>query len=113
MTSQGLVQQVAIVTGAGRGIGRAAAQALAAEGAAVVLASRTRRELADVAATIREAGGRALAIPADVASADSVDALVEQTVADLGRVDLLVTAAGWLVSLAMFSRFRGRVAYWV
>ncbi len=94
MTSQGLVQQVAIVTGAGRGIGRAAAQALAAEGAAVVLAARTRRELADVAATIREAGGRALAIPADVASADSVDALVEQTVADLGRLDLLVTAAG-------------------
>ena len=94
MTSQGLVQQVAIVTGAGRGIGRAVAQALAAEGAAVVLASRTRRELADVAAAIREAGGRALAIPADVASADSVEALVEQTVADLGRVDLLVTAAG-------------------
>lgn len=94
MTPGALVQQVAIVTGAGRGIGRAVAHALAAEGAAVVLASRTRRELADVAAAIREAGGRALAIPADVASADSVDALVEQTVAELGRVDLLVTAAG-------------------
>jgi NADP-dependent 3-hydroxy acid dehydrogenase YdfG len=94
VTPRALVQQVAIVTGAGRGIGRAVAHALAAEGAAVVLASRTRRELADVAAAIREAGGRALAIPADVASADSVDALVEQTVAELGRVDLLVTAAG-------------------
>lgn len=94
MTPRALVQQVAIVTGAGRGIGRAVAHALAAEGAAVVLASRTRRQLAEVAAAIRETGGRALAIPVDVASADSVDALVEQTVAELGRVDLLVTAAG-------------------
>ncbi len=94
MTARPLAEQVAIVTGAGRGIGRAVAQALAAEGAAVVLASRTRRELADVATALREAGGRALAIPADVASADSVDTLVEQTVAELGRIDLLVTAAG-------------------
>jgi NADP-dependent 3-hydroxy acid dehydrogenase YdfG len=94
MTAPPLSQQVAIVTGGGRGIGRAVAQALAAEGAAVVVVSRTRRELADVAAAIREAGGRALAIPADVTSADSADALVEQTVAEFGRVDLLVTAAG-------------------
>jgi NADP-dependent 3-hydroxy acid dehydrogenase YdfG len=85
---------VAIVTGAGRGIGRAVARALADEGASVVLASRTRRELAELAATIRESGGRALAFPTDVASADSVDALVEQSVAELGRVDVLVTAAG-------------------
>jgi NADP-dependent 3-hydroxy acid dehydrogenase YdfG len=89
-----LAQHVAIVTGAGRGIGRAVARALADEGASVVLASRTRRELADVAATIRERGGRALAIPTDVASSEAVDALVEQSVAELGRVDLLVTAAG-------------------
>jgi len=86
--------QTAIVTGAGRGIGAAAARALAEAGAAVALAARTRRELADVAAGIRASGGRALAVPTDVTSAEAVDALVEQTVAELGRVDLLVTAAG-------------------
>jgi NADP-dependent 3-hydroxy acid dehydrogenase YdfG len=94
MSPGALAQQVAIVTGAGRGIGRAVARALADEGASVVLASRTRRELADVAAAIRERGGRALAIPTDVASSEAVDALVEQSVAELGRVDLLVAAAG-------------------
>jgi NADP-dependent 3-hydroxy acid dehydrogenase YdfG len=86
--------QTAIVTGAGRGIGRAVGLALAGAGAAVALAARTRRELADVAAEVRERGGRALAVPTDVTSAEAVDVLVEQTVAELGRVDLLVTAAG-------------------
>lgn len=94
MTSERLDGQTAIVTGAGRGIGRGVALALAAEGAAVVLASRTRRELADVAAAVRDRGGRALAVPTDVTSPEAVDALVEQTVAELGRVDVLVTAAG-------------------
>jgi NADP-dependent 3-hydroxy acid dehydrogenase YdfG len=94
MTSERLDGQTAIVTGAGRGIGRGVTLALAAEGAAVVLAARTRRELADVAAAVRERGGRALAVPTDVTSPEAVDALVEQTVAELGRVDVLVTAAG-------------------
>jgi len=94
MTSERLDGQTAIVTGAGRGIGRGVALALAAEGAAVVLAARTRRELADVAAAVRERGGRALAVPTDVTSPEAVDGLVEQTVAELGRVDVLVTAAG-------------------
>lgn len=89
-----LASQVAVVTGAGRGIGRAVARAFGQEGASVVLAARTRRELAEVASEIRTAGGRALAVPTDVTSAQSVDALVEQTVAELGRLDVLVTAAG-------------------
>ena len=94
MTGETLDTQIAIVTGAGRGIGRAVAQALAAAGAAVVLAARSRRDLAEVAADVRARGRRALAVPTDVTSAEAIDALVEQTVAELGRVDLLVTAAG-------------------
>jgi len=85
--------QVALVTGAGRGIGRAIALALAAQGAAVALAARTRQQLAEVAAEIRERGGRALAVPTDVTQNAAVEAAVEQTVAEFGRLDVLVTAA--------------------
>jgi NADP-dependent 3-hydroxy acid dehydrogenase YdfG len=86
--------QVAIVTGAGRGIGHAVATALAREGAAVVLAARTRQQLAATAAAIRESGGAALAIPTDVTQDAAVEAMVEQAIAELGRIDILVTAAG-------------------
>jgi NADP-dependent 3-hydroxy acid dehydrogenase YdfG len=86
--------QVAIVTGAGRGIGNAVAMTLAREGATVVLVARTRAQLAATAAAIREGGGSALAIPADVANDGAVEAMVEQAYAELGRVDTLVTAAG-------------------
>lgn len=96
MTAVGraLEGQVAIVTGAGRGIGRAVAEALAREGAGVVLAARSRQQLAEAAAAIRSGGGRALAIPTDVTQDAAVEALAEQAVAEFGRVDVLVTAAG-------------------
>ena len=95
MSGQGALQgQVAIVTGAGRGIGHAVAAALAREGAAVVLAARTRQQLAQTAAAIRESGGTALAIPTDVTQDAAVEAMVEQAIAELGRLDILVTAAG-------------------
>ena len=86
--------KAALVTGAGRGIGRGIALALAREGAAVALAARTRADLASVAAEIKDAGGRALAVPVDVTQDTAVDALVEQVAAELGRIDVLVTAAG-------------------
>jgi NADP-dependent 3-hydroxy acid dehydrogenase YdfG len=92
--SGALASQVAIVTGAGRGIGRAVARALAAESAAVVLAARTRAELARTASDIRDAGGRALALPTDVTSEREVVGLVEETLGTFERVDILVNAAG-------------------
>ena len=86
----GLAGQVAIVTGAGRGIGRAVAEALGAEGAAVVLASRTAAELDAVAKPL----ARALVVPTDVTDDAAVERLVQRTVDAFGRLDLLVTAAG-------------------
>jgi NADP-dependent 3-hydroxy acid dehydrogenase YdfG len=92
--SRWLDGKVALVTGAGRGIGRAIALAFAEEGAAVALVARSRADLAGVAAAIRERDGRALALPTDVTQDGAVEAVVEQTLTDLGRIDVLVTSAG-------------------
>jgi NAD(P)-dependent dehydrogenase (short-subunit alcohol dehydrogenase family) len=89
-----LAGQVAVVTGAGRGIGRAIAGALAREGAAVVLAARSGPELDGVAREIEQAGGRALAVPTDVRQEASVEALVRRALAEWRQVDVLVNAAG-------------------
>jgi NAD(P)-dependent dehydrogenase (short-subunit alcohol dehydrogenase family) len=89
-----LAGQVALVTGAGRGIGRAVASALAREGAAVGLAARSATELEAVAREIEQAGGRALAMPADVRHESSVEALARRALGEWGHVDVLVNAAG-------------------
>ncbi len=86
--------QVAIVTGAGRGIGRAVALAFSREGARIALAARTVPELNEVAAFIRSHNALAVAVPTDVCQEPSVAALVGTTLAEWGRVDILVTAAG-------------------
>jgi len=89
-----LAGQVAVVTGAGRGIGRAVAATFAREGAFVVLAARSAREIAAVQRDIEAAGGRALAVATDVRQEPAVAALVTRALAEGGRIDCLVTAAG-------------------
>ena len=84
----------AVVTGAGRGIGRAVAWALAAEGAAVTLAARTESEVAAEAEAIRAAGGRAAAFRTDVAVESDVRALFGAAIREFGGVDVLVHCAG-------------------
>jgi NAD(P)-dependent dehydrogenase (short-subunit alcohol dehydrogenase family) len=89
-----LRDQVGLVTGAGRGIGREIALALAGEGMAVGLLGRDRRTLDGVLREVAAAGGRALAVPADVTRRDQVRAAVGTVERDLGPVDLVVSNAG-------------------
>ena len=89
-----LTGQVGIVTGAGRGIGRAIALALARAGADVAVAARTVTELETAAEEIRALGRRAVVAPTDVTDEQAVRALVRTTVAELGRLDMLVNNAG-------------------
>jgi 7-alpha-hydroxysteroid dehydrogenase len=86
--------RVAVVTGAGKGIGRGAALALAEAGAHVVVSARTPADLESAAAEIRALGRRALAVPCDATRADQLDALAARTLEEFGRVDVLVNNAG-------------------
>ncbi|PSR18480.1 3-oxoacyl-[acyl-carrier-protein] reductase [filamentous cyanobacterium CCP3] len=93
--SPSLEGQVAVVTGASRGIGRAVAIALAAAGAQVVVNyARSSAAADEVVAQIGAEGGSAIALQADVSKADQVDALINGTLEKFGRVDILVNNAG-------------------
>lgn len=93
MSQQDLKGKVAIVTGGGKGIGRAIALGLADCGAAVVAAARSQADLEQVAAAIAARGGRALAVPTDLTSGDQLDALVKAALDAFGGIDILVNNA--------------------
>ncbi len=89
-----LTGHVAVITGGGRGIGEGIAKAFAESGAAVVVAARRTNEIEQVAADIREAGGRAIAVTTDVTDDDAVDALARAAVDEFGSLTVWVNNAG-------------------
>ncbi|MBC8003343.1 MAG: 3-oxoacyl-[acyl-carrier-protein] reductase [Opitutaceae bacterium] len=89
-----LANQIAVVTGAGRGIGRAIALKFAAEGADVVCVSRTAENSAKVADEVRALGRKAWAVAVDVSDGAAVAAAAERILADAGKVDILINNAG-------------------
>jgi len=88
-----LLNRVAIVTGAGRGIGEAIASAFSRNGAAVVLVSRTGPELERVASALKDFGARVSMFVGDVSNSNDVDRIVDATAREYGRIDVLVNAA--------------------
>lgn len=89
-----LAGKVAIVTGGGRGIGRATAEAFAGEGASVAVCARSSVEIEETASAIRSSGGKALAIAADVSREADVADMVRRVLETFGRIDILVNNAG-------------------
>jgi 3-oxoacyl-[acyl-carrier protein] reductase len=94
MPENTLEGKVAIVTGAGRGIGRSIAQTLAQRGVSVSLAARSKDELEHVREEIAAAGGKACCMPTDLSKEQEAVALVQNTVERFGRLDILVNNAG-------------------
>jgi 3-oxoacyl-[acyl-carrier protein] reductase len=92
------------VTGAGRGIGRAVAEQLGAVGVAVALVARTQSELDEVAEAIVGAGGRAIALSADVAEADEIARVVTESTRQLGVIDILINNAAIIGPLGSFAK---------
>jgi NAD(P)-dependent dehydrogenase (short-subunit alcohol dehydrogenase family) len=99
-----LAGKVAIVTGAGRGLGRAMAEALADEGVRVTVAARTGSELDSFVADQAARGRTALACPTDVTDERAVEALVDRTVSAFGRIDILVNNSGIVASTPLLEQ---------
>ncbi len=85
--------KIALITGAGRGLGRATAVALAKEGASVAILSRTKSELAETAELVEKEGGKALVLPVDISDEKTVREAVEKTVSELGAIHILINCA--------------------
>ncbi len=94
MSELKLLDKVAVITGAGRGIGRAIAEAYAREGANVVLTARTQEQIEEAAAGIRAEGGEALAVAADATKLEEVEEVFRRAVEAFGGVDIVVANAG-------------------
>ena len=101
-TSKPLEGQVAVVTGGGRGLGRAFAKTLAGAGASVAVLARSSGELAETVAAIRDSGGEARGFATDVTDAADVRAAIAAVEQSVGAVDLLVNNAGWIGPIGPF-----------
>lgn len=86
--------KTAVVTGAGRGLGRAMALALAEAGCEIVAAARTREQIDETASLVRATGRKCLVAPTDITDPASVQAMVEAAIGEFGRIDILVNNAG-------------------
>ncbi|HET6844102.1 MAG TPA: SDR family NAD(P)-dependent oxidoreductase [Candidatus Angelobacter sp.] len=105
--------KAAIVTGGSRGIGREIALALAQAGATVVLASRDEAQLQEVARIVTSNGGNAVTVPTDVSDPSAVHALVDTTLARLGKIDILINNAGtnYISSLVLSNDARWKAMF--
>ena len=99
LAEMSLEGRTAVVTGAGRGIGRVIAMVLAEAGADIVAAARTESEIEETAADVRTLGRQTIAVPTDVTRSSDVDRLVERALDRFGKVDILVNNAGVLFRL--------------
>ncbi len=94
MSGRDLAESVAVITGAGSGVGRAVAVALAASGGIPVLVGRSRGPLEETAALVEDGGGRSLVLPADVTDAAAVATVFDRAAAELEGIDALILSAG-------------------
>jgi 7-alpha-hydroxysteroid dehydrogenase len=104
-----MTDKVAIVTGAGRGIGAASAVGLAEAGADVVVSARTEEQLSVVAAAIEAVGRRAVVVPADLSDLEAVAGLVERARQEFGRLDLVVNNVGGAMPRPFLDTSPGRL----
>ncbi len=101
--SYSLKGKVAIVTGAGRGIGKAISLALAEAGTDIVAVARTKEEIEETCCEVKALGRQSLVIPTDITKADQVDRMVEETVSHFKKIDILVNNAGTITRKVIVS----------